>query len=47
MSDQAMSPLRLRMIEDDPIARSHRRFNNVTSAPPTVRMTKPVQLEMQ
>ena len=47
MTDEAMSPLRRRMIEDDPIARSHRRLNNVTSAPPRVRMTKPAQLEMQ
>ena len=39
------APRNDRIIHPDLV--SHRRLNNVTSAPPRVRMTKPVQLEMQ
>jgi len=41
MTDEAMSPLRRRMIEDKTIAQSHRRPSKATSTPPTIRMTHP------
>jgi hypothetical protein len=46
MTDEAKSRLRRRMIEDMTIAQSHRRPSKVTSTPPTIRMTHPVQSEM-
>jgi hypothetical protein len=43
MTDEAMSPLRRRMIEDKPIAQSRRRQGYITSAPPRIRTIQPAQ----